>query len=245
VREIWQPKGGFVLGVANSTLKLLHCNPKARDSIFLATVPELNASVTHAFADPFADSVFVCVGDETWTHDPTDTAGLCDESTVAKALMVLRPGVILGCNGWRPGIFDMPLGDPAGPATRDEETEVWTRTFSSGTFAKYHDKTKVGRITWAGAPTPPPTPPPPPTPVCDPATFLAGVVYKDGAGIAEVAAPSAAECCALCYAAEATRGCKWFSFVEGNGVAGGTCWLKADDNAPAKRAGATSGATHA
>ena len=147
VRKIWKPKGGYTLGVANSTLKLLHCNPKAKDSVFRATVSEFNKSITKAFADPFADSVFICVGDQTWTHDPSDTAGLCNETIVAKIMMTLRPGVIIGCNGWRP-MFENPLGKPVGPATLDSETLIWTRTFASGTYAKYHENSKIGRIFW-------------------------------------------------------------------------------------------------
>jgi hypothetical protein len=147
VRNIWLPLGGYVLGIDNSSLKLLHCNPNARDSIFHATVPEFITSIEKAFADPLADSVFICVGDQTWTHDPTDTAGLCvshfrpmssicgaimapdctgwlrshvwrvlptlltlcsslpqNESIIAKVMMTLRPGVIIGCNGWQPGM---------------------------------------------------------------------------------------------------------------------------------------------
>ena len=150
VRNIWLPLGGYVLGIDNSSLKLLHCSPKASDSIFRATVPEFNASIRHALSDPLADSVFICVGDQTWTHDPSDTTGLCDESIIAKVMMSLRPGVIIGCNGWRPGMFDMPLGEPVGPATLDEETQIWTRTFSSDSYAKYHEKSRVGCIVWSG-----------------------------------------------------------------------------------------------
>ena len=66
----------------------------------------------------------VCVGDQTWTRDPSDTAGLCNETIVAKVMMTLRPGVIIGCNGWRP-MFENPLGKPVGPAR-------WTAKLSFG-----------------------------------------------------------------------------------------------------------------
>lgn len=146
VRQIWAPKGGFVMGIANATMQVLHCNPKAPDSIFHTRVEAMNATVRQYLSQPGVDSVYICVGDQLWTHDPADTTGLCDTSIVAKAMMFLEPGVILGCNGWRPEFASL-LGNPLGPAILVED--VWTRHFASGTYAKFHVRTGVGRIFWA------------------------------------------------------------------------------------------------
>ena len=149
VRQIWAPAGGFVMGVANATMQVMHCNPKAPTSIFNTRIQAMNETIHAYLSRPDIDSVYICVGDQLWTHDPHNTTGLCDTSTIAKALMFIEPGVILGCNGWRPE-FASPLGIPLAPDRLvDDDDSLWERHFASGTFARYHSRTGVGRIFWA------------------------------------------------------------------------------------------------
>ena len=183
------------------------------------------------------------------------------EACLAAFLAAAKPYMYIYCQ-WDKGEdlikettfpeMDYVLGDPESDAV-EVEPGVWRRRFGGGskgitnmTVVFWDNNKKTGNISWAGhghppPPSPPSSPPlPPPGAVCNPATFLDNTAYADGTGIAEVKAASAVACCTKCAAAEATRGCFWFSFDQ----ATGKCFLKADDRHPQERMGVTSGLTH-
>jgi hypothetical protein len=50
---------------------------------------------------------------------------------------------------WIPELFEPALGDPLGDAAYDPESQVWTRSFSSGTHVTFNAGTSTGTIDWA------------------------------------------------------------------------------------------------
>ena len=63
-------------------------------------------------------------------------------------------GPVLGDNGnfsthWFPGLFDQPLGEPISDGAFNRATQVWTRSFKSGTKVTFNALTKKGAIDWS------------------------------------------------------------------------------------------------
>jgi hypothetical protein len=85
----------------------------------------------------------LCTHDQSWTKDPSDPATLvskCSNDTLARFLLVVERGCVLGTNGWDPA-YDRPLGDPLGPALFTPAAAplpaTLRRNFTSGTFALF------------------------------------------------------------------------------------------------------------
>ena len=166
-------------------------------------------------------------GDQHWTTDPNDPAtlqGNCVGDCLARFLLGLEQGVILGADGWDES-YDKPLGAPLGPAvfidrTPSNPVATLTRTFSSGTKVvfTYSNTTDpegtmsgTGEIWWGGVkPVPHPAPPAPAQYMkcgsCG-SSLLASVGFKGGELAANVTS-SPSTCCRLCAETGATCA-KW------------------------------------
>lgn len=97
-------------------------------------------------ADPVLKYLWVPAQDQHTDWDPSKTTGSCSEDLVAKFLVAVEEGGLLGCNGWQDE-YGNPLGKPLGHATLSGQ--VYTRHFESGTVATYDEKSKSGSVTWA------------------------------------------------------------------------------------------------
>lgn len=181
-------------------------------------------------------------GDQHWTTDPNDPASLqgsCVGDCLARFLLGVERGVILGTDGWDES-YAKPLGDPLGPAlftpSAHGEPATLTRSFKSGTKVvfTYSNKTDpegtmsgTGEVWWGGVkPKPPPPPPPPPTIQCGAgcgSTLLQGVPFAGGEVKHQVTA-SAAACCAWCATAgPACTQWTWHTTPQGASYANMTC----------------------
>jgi hypothetical protein len=59
--------------------------------------------------------------------------------------------------------MDYALGAPHGDAAETAPgSDVWERSFASGTRVVWDNGKRRGNVTWAGQPPPPPPPPPAP-----------------------------------------------------------------------------------
>eukprot|EP00040_Diaphanoeca_grandis_P030592 m.181039 g.181039 ORF g.181039 m.181039 type:complete len:480 (+) comp32048_c0_seq1:128-1567(+) len=132
-------------------------------------------------ADHLVNHTYVyvsCTDDQKWhinPQNPTSLLSQCDDLVLARFLLAVEKGAILGTNGWDEA-YDRPLGDPLGPATYTARVDdagtaapaMLHRNFSSGTYVvfTYNDKGTdgIGEIFWNGKPPAPPTPPPPTPP---------------------------------------------------------------------------------
>jgi hypothetical protein len=184
-------------------------------------------------------------GDQHWTtdpNDPTSLQGSCVGDCLARFLLGVEVGVILGTDGWDPE-YEKPLGDPLGPAVFTPgaagKPATLTRSFKSGTRAVFTYDGKVdpvsgsttgtGEVWWGGVkPPPPPPPPPPPTIRCGScgSTVLVGVPFT-GHELGHQVTTSAVACCELCAAAGV--GCAqwtWWTRARG-GHANMTCYQHA------------------
>jgi hypothetical protein len=164
-------------------------------------------------------------GDQHWTNDPnlpTSLQGSCVGDCLARFLLGVETGVILGTDGWDPE-YEKPLGDPLGPAVftakRVGSNATLTRSFKSGTKVVFTydgtvdpesgEMTGTGEVWWGGVkPGPPPPPAPPPTMQCGSrcaSTVLMGVFFAGREIGGNQTSASASACCALC--AHARAGC--------------------------------------
>mmetsp|Transcript_20270 Transcript_20270/g.60557 ORF Transcript_20270/g.60557 Transcript_20270/m.60557 type:complete len:411 (+) Transcript_20270:74-1306(+) len=105
---------------------------------------------------------------------------------------------------WSP-YFDMPLGEPHGPAVQDSN-HVWTRKFGTNVTVTFDGRTNTGHVSGWDLPPAPPSPPTPPLPPSPPAaptaqcpTVLKQVAYRE-ADVGESVGPTWADCCAQCAA---------------------------------------------
>lgn len=110
--------------------------------------------------------------------------------------------------------MDYYLGAPTGDAQETEPgSQVWRRTFASGTVVLWDNKKKNGNITWAGQP-PTPTPPPTPAPPTPSVPASCGALLVDmGLGQHDLGhqtkTATAAECCSQC---QEMSGCEAWSW---------------------------------
>ena len=107
-------------------------------------------------------------GDQRWTVDPNSPIALqarCTEDCLARFLLGVEKGVILGTEGWDE-LYDKPLGDPLGPAVFTPKNAsagkpaTLTRHFKSGTHVIFSYSDAVdsetgkpigrGAILWGG-----------------------------------------------------------------------------------------------
>jgi len=148
------------------------------------------------------------------------------ESCLAAFLAAAEPGSYLHCQYTGDDLLgasafpemDYALGAPNGTARETAPgSEVWVRSFASGTVVRWDDKRKLGAISWAGQPPTPAPTTPPPTPAlpgsCGP------VLADTGLGLADLrrttVVGSLAECCAACHAEPACACYAWHT-EEGN-----------------------------
>jgi hypothetical protein len=146
---------------------------------------------THAYC------FFNTQGDQHWTVDPNDPSSLqskCSEDCLARFLLGVEKGCILGTEGWD-AAYDKPLGDPLGAAQFKAKSAsapaTLTRSFQSGTKVVFTYQDGVdpegkmrgsGEVWWGGVkpPLPPPPPPPPSIGSCA-SSVLAGTTFANGA----------------------------------------------------------------
>jgi hypothetical protein len=84
-------------------------------------------------------------GDQHWTTDPNDPLtlqGNCIGDCLARFLLGVEVGVILGADGWDES-YSKPLGDPLGPA-------VWNTThlFGAFVFLAYGARSSGSSLFW-------------------------------------------------------------------------------------------------
>lgn len=102
-----------------------------------------------------------CTHDQSWTTDPNTSATLaskCTTDTLARFLLAVEKGCVLGANGWDPA-YDRPLGDPLGTAVYTNASAghpaTLHRNFSSGTSVVFtydeSGKDGNGKIFWSDA----------------------------------------------------------------------------------------------
>ena len=84
-----------------------------------------------------------CFRDQQWMYDPNARSSLvsqCSDKQLARFLLSVEPGCILGTNGWDDK-FDLPLGNPLAPAVyapaHGANPATLNRTFASGTFVTF------------------------------------------------------------------------------------------------------------
>ena len=149
-------------------------------------------------------------GDQHPTTDPNDPETLkskCVGDCLARFLLAVEENVFLGADGWDP-VFDLPLGNPAGPAVytpaQGDKAATLSRNFSSGTYVVFtYDKSGTdgkGIVFWGGSP--PPTPSPPPVIKCGDATstVLADTTFGYDDVTKFTIEDSAQACCSKCAA---------------------------------------------
>jgi len=82
-------------------------------------------------------------------HQPNSTEGIKD---LAAFLMVAEQYSYFGCSNWEdvptwPSVYDMPLGEPLGPAVKDA-AGTWQREFTHGTTCRINFETGEASIKW-------------------------------------------------------------------------------------------------
>ncbi len=90
--------------------------------------------------------VYVMVGDD-GTRSPL--VSTCTDTILAMFMLALRPGMILGCNGWEER-FDLPLGDPLSPAL-SSSNGIWRRSFARGASVRFNESSQEGVLSWPDA----------------------------------------------------------------------------------------------
>ena len=177
---------------------------------FVAAVSKCLATHKYCF--------FNTQGDQHWTVDPNDPASIqskCTGDCLARFLLGVEEGAILGTEGWDES-YANPLGNPLAPALYTPQSAsapaTLTREFQSGTkvIFTYSNRTDpegkasgTGEVWWGGVkPRPPPPPPPPPTIECGSSrsTLLNDTAFAGGEvpGKKDAMASSATGCCVAC-----------------------------------------------
>lgn len=82
-------------------------------------------------------------------HQPNSTEGTKD---LVAFLMVAERYSYFGCSNWEdvptwPSVYDMPLGEPLGPAVQDA-AGTWQRKFAHGTTCRINFHTGEASIQW-------------------------------------------------------------------------------------------------
>lgn len=141
IQKVYRPLGGFITAHDNGSARYIGGGAHISAAALITRMQQMKE-------DPSQDYTWVSSEDQKTGWDPADLGGTCSEDMVAKFLVAVEQGGLIGCNGWQ-GEYGNPLGDPKGPATK--QGKAYTRTFSSGTVAMYDDSTKRGSVKWASS----------------------------------------------------------------------------------------------